>query len=164
MNESATGATPPRATNTLKARTLTYPTPAMQSLIDSLRADIRFMRQWFDLPPQRIPAERITAVTPATVLSTLEAIVESVEPALRFYLNYPTQRLCAILTQFIEQADECVAWLNTNTDASHDSSLSAEMYQQSCERLCESLRDWHNAIVCACALHLIDADMPEVQH
>jgi hypothetical protein len=163
MKESMTEPRPLPPTKPPKAP-LSYPVPAMQSLIDSLRIDIRFMRRWFDLPVKRNPEDEITEVTPATVLSTLEAIVESVEPALRFYLNYPTQRLSAILTHFIGEADECVAWLNTRTEASSDSSLSVAMYEQCCERLNASLLHWRHAIVCARALHQIDADTPEVQH
>jgi hypothetical protein len=102
-------------------------------------------------------------VTAATAICTLNAIVESVEPNLRFCLNYPTQRLSVILTQFIDEADNCVAWLSTRTGASRDATLSAEMYQPSCGRLYASLRDWNNAIVFARVLHQID-DTPEVRH
>lgn len=151
-------------TNTPTAQMLTYPTPAMQTLIDHIRADIRFMRQWFDAPRQRNKAAAITDVTPVTVLATLETVVESVEPALRFYLNYPTQRLSVFLNHFVDEADAFVDWLGSHAEVSRDSSLSAEMYQRSCERLHLSLRDWHNAIILAAVQYQIDTKTPEIQH
>ncbi len=151
-------------TSTQKSPTLTYPTPAMQSRIDHIRADVGFMRLWFDAPRERDSTEAITEVTPVTVLATLEKVVESVEPALRFYLNYPTQRLSVFLNYFVDEADAFVDWLGSRAEASRDSSLSAEMYQQSCERLRLSLRDWHNAIVLAAVRCEIDTETPETQH
>lgn len=144
--------------------TLTYPGPAMQSLIDGIRADIHLLRRWFDAPREGDPTGTITAVTPVTVLATLEKVTESVEPALRFFLNYPTQRLSVFLIGFIEESQTFVSWLSADDSVSADPSLTAAMYRQSCERLHDSLRDWRNSIVIAGALHELDADTPEMQH
>src|ERR1700692_4847007 len=80
-------------TNTRAPLVLGYPTPAMESMIHDIRNDILFLRQWFDAPPERDLIHALTEVTPFTVLATLARVIESVEPALRVFLNYPTQRL-----------------------------------------------------------------------
>jgi len=83
----------------------------------------------------------LTYPGPVTVLATLEKVTESVEPALRFFLNYPTQRLSVFLIGFIEESQTFVSWLSADDSVSADPSLTAAMYRQSCERLHDSLRD-----------------------
>ena len=100
--------------------TLTYPGPAMQSLIDGIRADIHLLRRWFDAPREGDPTGTITEVTPVTVLATLEKVIKSVEPALRFFLNYPTQRLSGFLIGFIEESQTFVSWLSADDSVSPD--------------------------------------------
>ncbi len=54
------------------ASTLPYPTPTMQALIDSIRADIRLMRRWHGAAVCGVPQGVVTEVTPVTVLDTPE--------------------------------------------------------------------------------------------
>ena len=100
-------------TNTRTAAVLGYPTPEMESMIHDIRKGIRFLRQWFDAPPERDSMHSLTEVTPITVLTTLEAVIESVEPALRFFLSYPTQRLSVFLIKAVDDAGDGVGWLIT---------------------------------------------------
>lgn len=146
------------------ASTLTYPTPKMQALIDSIRIDLHLMRRWHGAIMICVPQGAVTEVTPVTVLDTLEAVVESVEPALRFYLNYPTQRLSVFLLNFVDEADGFVAWLSEHGGESQDALLNADVYQQSIERLRASLRDWHNSLILAGIRYELDMDTPETQH
>jgi hypothetical protein len=144
--------------------TLTYPTLPLQSVIDDLRTDIAFMRRWYEAPPARDLTGNITEVTPAAILATLEKIVESAEPALRFFLNYPTQRLSVVLNYFVDESETFLSWLTTFDEASCDPSLNATMYQQSSERLRASLASWHNAVILAGIEYGLDTDTPEIQH
>ncbi len=152
------------AINTNAAPELTYPTPAMRKLIDGIRADIRLMRQWHGAAPGCAPKSTVTEVTPTTVLDTLETVVESVEPALRLFLNYPTQRLWVFLKYFVDEADRFVSWLAMNAGTSHDPSLTMQQYERSADRLLASLRDWHNSLILAGIAHELDMDRPEIQH
>jgi hypothetical protein len=146
------------------APALTYPTPAMQTIFDEMRGNIRLMRQWHGVPPGYALQGAITEVTPSTVLDTLEAVVDSVEPALRFYLNYPTQRLSVFLRNFIDEANRFVSWLCEHGGESQDPLLNADFYQQAADNLRASLQDWHNSLLLAGIQHELDMDTPEIQH
>jgi hypothetical protein len=148
----------------LVAPAFTYPTPRMQIIIDDIREDIRLMRQWYGVESGATSKGVIAEVTPASVLDTLETVVESVEPALRFYLNYPSQRLCIFLKHFVDEADRFVSWLSIYDSEYRDPALSREQYQHAADRLQASLRDWHNSLVLTGIEHELDMDTPEVQH
>src|ERR1700722_3026558 len=114
-------------TNTRAPLVLEYPTPAMEQMTHDIRNDILFLRQWFDAPAERDSIYAPTEVTPVTVLATLAKVIESVEPALRFFLNYPTQRLSVFLLKFVSDAQSFVCWFSTRAGTSKDPSLTEAM-------------------------------------
>jgi hypothetical protein len=141
---------------------LTYPTSALQPLFDQMRHDISLLRQWLGCQGgiSSVPTE----VTPMSVLETLEAVIESAEPALRLFLNFPTQRLLAILLPMVREAREFADWLRQTEVASEDPVLLPDTYASCCDRLCAALVDWHNALMLTQVTHDLDARAPEVQN
>jgi hypothetical protein len=129
-----------------------------------MRADILLLRQWLAAPKMNESKAAPTTINPVTIIETLDAVVESVEPALRLFLNYPTQRLLAILLPLVHNAEAFATWLRQTNVESKDPSLALDAYLRSCNRLCTSLIDWHNALILARVTHDLDSRPPELQN
>jgi hypothetical protein len=104
------------------------------------------------------------SVTPVTVIETLDAVVESVEPALLLFLNYPTQRLLGILLPLVHEAEDFATWVRQTEVESNDPAPAPNMYLSCCDRLSSSLVDWHNALISARLKHDLEGRGPEVQN
>jgi hypothetical protein len=129
----------------LSTNTIPYPTPHMARLFSLLCAEVDLLRQLLGDREIQVTVP-MNGMTHARILEEVNEMFVSADPALSFFLAYPTRRLSTALIKAAADAASAVAWLAQNPPTDWTVTDLVQEYDACCERVRSGIRDWRLSV------------------
>lgn len=124
---------------------LPYPTPHLEGLFARLRREIDRIGQLLGERAVVITVP-MNGITHTRMLSAAHEMFVRADPALAFFLAYPTRRLSSALIKAAADAATAIAWLAQNPPSDSEMPHLDQEYGACCERIQSGIRDWRLSV------------------